>query len=206
MFVVRLFGKFGHQVLPAVCATVISTVVLSVLNLTSAPSAQQRGSAEDTVYIDVLPRINRDPQTPVVAKVQPPAVEEAALVEPPAATPPHQDAPPPAGRERARAPVTARTEPALAAKVEPAVKPEPAPLAPPMSIVNAEPQPQPDEPHRVFGLAVPTPVTRVGGAVVEVAKVPVKVADAVAVRPAVWVGEKIVQGVGGIAGWIIPGR
>jgi hypothetical protein len=206
MFVVRLFAKFGYQVVPAVCATVISAVVLSALQLTAGSSATPRVGSDDTVYIDVLPRINREPQAPVTAKVQPPVVEEAALA--PAPPPARQDAAaPPTGRDRARTPVAARSEPAVAAKIEPAGKPEPAPLAPPMSIVNAEAPPQPQaEPHRVFGVAVPTPVTRVGGAVVEVAKVPVKVADAVVARPAVWVGEKIVQGVGGIAGWIIPGR
>ena len=52
-------------------------------------------------------------------------------------------------------------------------------------------------------MPVPQPVSDAGGAVVDVAKLPIQFADTIVARPVWQVGAKIVSGV---AGWIVPGR
>ena len=74
MMFAQLVSKFGLQMLPAVAASVLSAAVLGALQLTPGPVAMQtqRGaseSGEPIVYVDVMPRINRDPAAPAVASV-----------------------------------------------------------------------------------------------------------------------------------------
>lgn len=59
------------------------------------------------------------------------------------------------------------------------------------------------EQAHVFGMRVPQPVSDAGGAVVDVAKLPIDFAGTMVARPAWHVGARIVSGV---AGWILPGR
>jgi hypothetical protein len=232
MTIVQLLSKFGLQMAPAVCASLLSAAVLGALQFTPGPAAQvQRGGAEAndaTVYVDVMPRINRDP-APAAAAAVPPApaaaVQPAAAEEPaaPAKIAPRQQATaPPAERERkVRNAASPRADAVAAAKAEAApvtVEPTPAKielapvrveaavaraepnLAPPLPIANAAlpVAPGPAEPARFLGMPVPEPVSAVGGAVVDVAKLPIHFADTLVARP-VW---RIVNGV---AGWVNPG-
>ncbi len=236
--IAQLLSRFGVQVLPAVCASILSAAVLAAFQLSPGTSSQgQRATADlydDTVYIDVLPKINREPSPPT-APVKPVVAVEAPAPAPQAQTPAvmtagHEHAPRPAARTSAT--TTAKVEPApkaaTAPKNEPlsitpslnteaALMPPPAAqppvvasapraetvaaLSPPLPIGEAPvPNAQvPDEPSRVLGMRVPRSVSDAGGAVVDVAKLPIQFADTLVARPVWRVGEKIVTGV---AGWV----
>lgn len=222
---IRSLSKFAMELLPLVLASIISSALLVAMQLAPGPAAPDRRAgaetAEPTVYVDVLPRIQREPvrvipitapapapavpATAASAQVQqPPAAEESATPVQTALRPDTATAP--ATRERATRNAVAAHAASAAARVESASKTEPAPaLPPPMSIVSAaQNEPPAGEPARVLGMPVPEPVSQVGGRVVGVAKVPLDVAHFVVARPALWAGGKIVEKVVDVAGWIIP--
>ncbi len=218
----QLVSKFGLQMLPAVAASVLSAAVLGALQLTPGPTAQtQRAvseSGEPIVYVDVMPRINREPAQPVVAALPPVAAET-----PPASAKvaPQATATPPVAERPARVAPTARAEVPAPAPVAAPTRLDPVAITEPpkvdaapkvVSVMPAPPMPveapmrltsQPDEPTRIFGMSVPRPVSDAGGAVVDVAKLPIQFADTIVARPVWHVGTRIVSGV---AGWIVPGR
>jgi hypothetical protein len=151
MTFIRSLSKFMLELFPLVLATVISAVLVSTLHLTSDTAQARRGAtdatAEPIVYVNAMPRINRDPAPTVVAALPPADAEAVAPTETPAtaatpvaavqpttadavtplkATPHPQTATAPAPRERApRGTVATRASTSVAAKPEPA-KVEPA--------------------------------------------------------------------------------
>ena len=222
----RLLSKMSLQMLPAVAASVLSAAVIGALQLTPGISAQsQRGnsaSGDPIVYVDVMPHINRDPVAPAVTPAPPPVVAETPTAP---AKAPQVAAVPPAAERPAHVAASARAE-TPAPKVEPtapksdlastrldpvavtAPKPTPATASlnptPPASIeAPMQLGPPSAEPAHVFGMRVPQPVSDAGGAVVDVAKLPIDFAGTMVARPVWHVGSRIVSGV---AGWIIPSR
>jgi hypothetical protein len=198
-----------------------------------ASTQTQRGaseSGEPIVYVDVMPHINRDPAPPAVASVPPvPAEAPAAPVKAPqvASVPPaaeraarvaataRAEVPAPAPKAEPAAPkpdlAATRLDPVAVTAPAPKVAPAPAPTVtasltptPPMPIeAPMQLGPPSVEQTHVFGMAVPQPMSDAGGAVVDVAKLPIQFAGTMVARPVWHVGTRIVSGV---AGWIIPGR
>lgn len=194
MPLVRSLSKFMLEMFPLVLATVISAVLVSALHLTSDTAQARRGAtdaaADPIVYVDVMPRINRDPAPAVAAAIPPapaetpapaevPATSMAAVPSPtadtttPVKTMPHpQTATAPPGRERAtRTTVAARANASVTPKSEPATKVEPvlAKVEPAVANVESAPTlapPMPIPPMQIvnadFQTAAPEP-TRLFG-------------------------------------------
>ena len=185
----RPLSKFMLELFPLVLATVISAVLVSTLHLTSDTAQARRapdGPADPIVYVDVMPRINRDPAPTVVAALPPAASETVVPTETPAiaatpagtvqpsaddaATPIHptprqQAATVPAARDRAaRSTVATRANASVAPKAQPAAKVEPvvakiepAPtLAPSLAQPTLAP-PMPIPPMQIVNAEVLTP-------------------------------------------------